>query len=121
MVTWRRNPVLQNPQHDAKGNLTHDAGVADQLYHFRRRALDPVAGRWLQRDPLGYIDSLNLHEYLGSNPITNVDPLGEVIETGWDIFSIGVGVVTTGYDILKWFTCERTEEDLFVGHSAKFV
>ena len=34
-------------------------------------------GRWLQRDPAGYIDGLNFYEYAVANPIILADPTGE--------------------------------------------
>jgi RHS repeat-associated protein len=46
------------------------------LYHYRHRAYDPVAGRFLQRDPLGYVDAPNLHAYGSENPLRTRDPLG---------------------------------------------
>ncbi|MBZ0167334.1 MAG: RHS repeat-associated core domain-containing protein [Candidatus Omnitrophica bacterium] len=46
------------------------------IYHYRRRYYDPSIGRFLQRDPLGYYDSMNLYEYVGSNPINRFDPFG---------------------------------------------
>ncbi len=46
------------------------------LYHYRARAYDPEHGRFLQRDPLGYVDGLNLYEYAVGNPQMYVDPLG---------------------------------------------
>jgi len=32
------------------------------LYHVRRRVYHPTLGRWLQRDPLGYVDGMGLYE-----------------------------------------------------------
>ena len=46
------------------------------MYHYRARAYDPEAGRFLQRDPLGYVDGLGLYEYVRSRPPRFVDPLG---------------------------------------------
>ena len=46
------------------------------LYHYRARAFDPSAGRFLQRDPLGLSVGLNLLRYVASRPTTLVDPLG---------------------------------------------
>ena len=37
---------------------------------------DPSLGRWLQQDPLGYVDSTNLYEYDMSRPVTMSDPFG---------------------------------------------
>jgi RHS repeat-associated protein len=46
------------------------------LYHYRARAYDPEAGRFLQRDPLGYVDGLSDRQYGGSRPSTARDPSG---------------------------------------------
>jgi uncharacterized protein RhaS with RHS repeats len=37
---------------------------------------DPKTGRFMQRDPIGYHDGMNLQEYMKSNPVTNRDPSG---------------------------------------------
>ncbi len=46
------------------------------LYHFTFRTYSPTLGRWLQRDPLGYVDGVNLYEYVQSNALHWRDPLG---------------------------------------------
>jgi RHS repeat-associated protein len=46
------------------------------LYHVRHRVYDPVAGRWLQRDPIGYAGGNNLYGYVGNGPFTHYDPFG---------------------------------------------
>lgn len=46
------------------------------LYHVRNRDYQPEDGRWLQRDPAGYIDGLNLYLYTLANPLIGTDPLG---------------------------------------------
>ncbi len=46
------------------------------LYHVRNRMYHPSLGRWLQRDPLLYVDGMNLYEYVRSAPINEVDPNG---------------------------------------------
>jgi len=33
-----------------------------QLYHFRARTMDPVLGRFIQRDPIGYDDGMGLYD-----------------------------------------------------------
>ncbi len=52
----------------------YDAETAN--YHVRYRYYQPTLGRWLQRDPLGYVDTMSLYAYAQSNPINLFDPLG---------------------------------------------
>jgi RHS repeat-associated protein len=52
----------------------HDAATG--TYHFTGRTLSTNLGRWLQRDPLGYVDGVNLNEYCGGSPVRFVDPMG---------------------------------------------
>jgi RHS repeat-associated protein len=40
------------------------------------RSLDPRAGRWTQRDPIGFRGGLNPYRYVGDAPFSSVDPLG---------------------------------------------
>jgi RHS repeat-associated protein len=42
----------------------------------RARAYSPEIARWLSKDPLGYIDGMNLYSYLSNSPIVGSDPSG---------------------------------------------
>jgi len=57
--------------------LLHDEETG--LVYNRARMLHPILGRFLQRDPIGYLDGMNLYEYLKSVPCINHDPLGKNI------------------------------------------
>jgi RHS repeat-associated protein len=46
------------------------------LYQVRNRTYHPTLGRWIQKDPLGYDDGMNLYEYVESNPTGYIDPTG---------------------------------------------
>ena len=46
------------------------------LYSVRNRYYHPTLGRWLSRDPVGYVDGMNLYQYVLCNPIAFGDPLG---------------------------------------------
>jgi len=46
------------------------------LYYFRARYYGPKLGRFLGRDPLGYVDGSNLYCHLLANPVGHVDPTG---------------------------------------------
>jgi RHS repeat-associated protein len=64
----------------------HQGGRLDLvsgLYSFRNRDLHPTLGRWMQEDPLGYVDGRSLVQLLGSSPIGVVDPSGLVV--AWPI------------------------------------
>jgi len=75
----------------------YDAGV--KLYGFFARAYSPELGRWLQRDPLGFVDGVNLYEYVRGMPTRLTDPLGlewlDWVQGGLDVagFIPVVGVV----------------------------
>jgi RHS repeat-associated protein len=46
------------------------------LYRMPFRFYDSYTGRFIQRDPAGFIDGVNLYRYAGNNPVNNIDPTG---------------------------------------------
>jgi RHS repeat-associated protein len=49
------------------------------LFYFRARYYDPIMGRFLSVDPMGYQDSMNLYQAFKMNPINFLDPFGKWI------------------------------------------
>jgi len=46
------------------------------LYHVRHRMYHATLGRWVQRDPAGYVDGMGLYAYARGAPVLGVDPHG---------------------------------------------
>ncbi len=69
---------------------------ASGLYDFRNRDYAPILGRWLQQDPVGYVDGANLYDYLADNPVNYVDPMGTVVTCTMVNLSFFVGVGGSG-------------------------
>lgn len=59
-----------------RGFTGHDTDSLTGNHFAPFRYLDPSAGRWLKRDPLGMINGPNMYAYVGGNPVNFYDPLG---------------------------------------------
>ncbi len=87
--------VTETNRFDAFGNIISTSGTPSLNNHLANtkerdaslpgvfvldnhgmRYYNPVTGRYISRDPLGYHDSLNDYLYVNDNPINRIDPLG---------------------------------------------
>ncbi len=105
-------------------------------YLGRMRWYDARLGRWLTRDPAGYVDGLNVYLFVGGNPLMFVDPTGlflgavagwvaNTASDAWDgAKEVGSFVVTGGGNLVAEANRAASEENLFgrnVGANAKAV
>ena len=69
---------------------------------------NPRLASFNQRDPLGYIDSMNLHEYMGSNPEGRLDPYGTDFIALTDRWLWLTGAAFH-YAVEYWEYCDKVE------------
>lgn len=46
------------------------------MSYYKARIYSPALGRFMQTDPIGYGDGINWYNYVGSDPINRIDPMG---------------------------------------------
>lgn len=70
---WGESPNMTGTTFGFQGQRFDDE---TGLYYMKARYYDPKTGRFLQPDPIGYGDGLNLYKFAYNNPNSFRDPLG---------------------------------------------
>lgn len=76
-VHWQAESQASPPMDEAR--IGFAGYVRDPITGWllaRNRWYDPAAGRWVTRDPAGYVDGMSLYLYVKGNPLSLVDPMG---------------------------------------------
>ncbi len=68
------------------------------LMFYKARVYSTALGRFLQTDPIGTKDDLNLYAYVGNDPVNKVDPTGEERERHFTSGSVPGGDYCGAYE-----------------------
>jgi RHS repeat-associated protein len=95
--------VVNEPENAPRYTFSTKEYLSDsKLYLYAYRVYDPVAGRWTQRDPIDYQDSINLYQFCGNNAVCQWDVDGRKMKEKddpvsraayWAKVGAGVGAV----------------------------
>ncbi len=73
---WNALSLVANRKGYAGYELDDTLSDVGTVYHVRHRVMHADLGRWLTRDPAGYVDGPALYSYGGSAPLSGTDPFG---------------------------------------------
>ena len=66
------------------------------VYFYRARYLDPQLKIWISEDQIGLVGSMNVYQFVNGNPVSFVDPTGEVGIVG-GLIGAGIEIGIQGY------------------------
>jgi RHS repeat-associated protein len=113
----RSGNIVQTYAYDAWGKILKETGSIEQpfkysgawgvmheynyLYRMPYRFYDSFTGKFIQRDPSGFQDGVNLYRYAQNNPVNFIDPTGLEGEDDQAQANLeeSSGIVATGIDL----------------------
>jgi RHS repeat-associated protein len=119
---------LEQPfSYNGKWGYYYDARV--NLYYCQNRFYSPDAGRWINRDPIGFAGGMNVYGYCGSGPVGAMDPSGlftsstlmdinAMTDECWDLANVIMDVV---HELnIRFIDLVEDRHYLFLAPSAKW-
>jgi RHS repeat-associated protein len=77
-----------------------------RVYYYKARVYDPLTGRFLQTDPVGYSADLDLYTYVEDDPLDKEDPTGECPEC---VGALLGGALGGGVEVFKEMALEHRD------------
>ena len=102
---YEYDPYGQPAVYDATSNMLNQSTVGNAilftgrdydyetgLYYYRARTMHPGIGRFMQHDPLMYVDGMNMYSYVGEMANRMIDPYGLIEECSNSKFDVNKAI-----------------------------